>query len=197
MESPTNIACVVLASGFGRRFGSNKLIHEFSQGKTLLSKSLEPLLNVFRSVHVVVQPEASRRISRIHHRLVAVPNLNAEQGMSQAIVAGVSACSSADGWLIALGDMPLVKESSINAVLAQHQSGTIVQPVHAGTPGNPVLFGSTFRSDLLSLKGDLGGKPILQANRESIVRVEVEDKGILYDVDRRQDIEDLRSQSFS
>jgi len=191
MESPTNIACVVLASGFGRRFGSNKLMHEFSQGKTLLSNSLEPLLNVFKSVYVVVQPEASRRISRIHHRLVTVPNLNAEQGMSQAIVAGVSASASADGWLIALGDMPLIKERSINAVLAQYQSEKIVQPVHAGTPGNPVLFGSTFRGDLLSLQGDQGGKPILQANQKSLVRVEVEDRGILYDVDRREDIENL------
>ena len=49
---------------------------------------------------------------------------------------------------------------------------------------NPVIFDlAKYREELLSLEGDRGAKSILKAHSEDILEVEVDDQGVVVDID--------------
>ncbi|RDS87290.1 NTP transferase domain-containing protein [Pseudomonas fluorescens] len=102
-------------------------------------------------------------------------------GMGESIAAAVAASASADGWLVVLGDMPFIQSSSIERVIDVLEEDGISVPVQAGEYGHPVAFGSAFGPDLMALTGDRGGKPLFA--RARVREVQVEDGGVLWDVD--------------
>ena len=117
-----------------------------------------------------------------------IDNPAAEEGMSQSIVQGVSQTSNSAGWLIALGDMPWVAESTVRQLLAEAQPELIVVPSYQQRDGNPVLFGAQYASQLVALSGDRGAKSILQAADSRVIRIATEDQGVLHDVDTPADL---------
>ncbi len=84
-----------------------------------------------------------------------------------------------------LGDQPLVRSDTLDALAAEYRrSGArIVQPTHRGQPGNPVLFDGSLFPALRSLTGDAGARGLLRELRREILHLEVDDPGVLVDVD--------------
>ena len=75
----------------------------------------------------------------------------AYRGMGHSLAAGVAAELDADGWVIALGDMPHIRPDTIRAVAQALERGAeLVVPVFAGQRGHPVGFGAGSATDLLS-----------------------------------------------
>jgi molybdenum cofactor cytidylyltransferase len=64
--------------------------------------------------------------------------------------------------------------------------------MHRGRRGHPVGFAASCRDELLGLTGDAGARGVLQRHAAEVVAVEVDDPGILQDVDTAQDLEALR-----
>jgi molybdenum cofactor cytidylyltransferase len=62
-----------------------------------------------------------------------------------------------------------------------------VQPSYQGKRGHPVLFGRDFWPQLAALSGDAGARTVLQLNAEAVQIVELDDPGVLQDVDTQQD----------
>ena len=54
--------------------------------------------------------------------------------------------------------------------------------------GDPVGFGAAFYQALAALTGDEGAKTIIAAHRDRMIRIDVEDPGILRDIDKREDL---------
>lgn len=117
-----------------------------------------------------------------------IDNPTAEQGMSQSIVHGVSQTPNSSGWLIALGDMPWVAESTVQQLLGEARADLIVVPRYQQRDGNPVLFGAQYFARLIALTGDRGGKAILQASDAQVLRIRTDDPAILRDVDMPADL---------
>ncbi len=119
-----------------------------------------------------------------------VLNGEAEQGMGTSLACGVSATAYADGWVIALADMPLIQPSTILALVELLKNGTVLAaPEYAGRRGHPVAFGRVFREPLQRLKGDIGARYLLERSGHELKRLVVDDPGILIDFDVRTDIE--------
>ena len=71
------------------------------------------------------------------------------------------AAPDADGWLIALADMPFVRPETIRAVLAALAKGAaIAAPSYRGERGHPVGFARAFYEELSTLKGDAGAREL-------------------------------------
>ena len=64
-------------------------------------------------------------------------------------------------------------------------------PIHHGERGHPVGFAASLREDLLALRGDAGARGVLQRYAAEVVTVEVDDPGILQDVDTHDDLKNL------
>jgi molybdenum cofactor cytidylyltransferase len=110
--------------------------------------------------------------------------------MSRSFVCGIGASRDADGWTIALGDMPFVQPSTICAVAEQlARSGRVVIPAYREERGHPVGFGRRYLDELLKLQGDEGARSVVVRHPADIDVVGVGDRGILRDIDTAADLE--------
>ena len=120
---------------------------------------------------------------------------DAGKGMGHSLSCGIAASIEADGWLVALADMPYIEPASYHAVLAALQKGArLARPIYKGKTGHPVGFSTDYLPDLLALTGDQGGKTILDAHRDDLRCCPVEDPGILRDID--QALQVIASESY-
>ncbi|TFY84561.1 nucleotidyltransferase family protein [Pseudomonas kairouanensis] len=102
-------------------------------------------------------------------------------GMGDSLAAAVAASGPAEGWLVVLGDMPFIRSSSIERVIAGLEKGGISVPVQEGQYGHPVAFGQAFGAGLMALTGDRGARPLFA--RVVVREVVVDDPGVLWDID--------------
>jgi molybdenum cofactor cytidylyltransferase len=113
----------------------------------------------------------------------------ANLGMATSLVSGVSACLEADGWLIALADMPWIKPATILLVAEPLRKGTMLAaPFYQGQRGHPVGFSQLLGSELLTLNGDSGAQAIIKAHLLQLQKIDCDDPGILLDIDRPEDL---------
>lgn len=191
------IAGILLAAGRGRRYGGDKLMAQLAPagaaanpGAEVGAEACRRLRSVLPRVIAVVRPGAvqlAASLQRAGAEVIACDS--ADLGMGRSLAFGVAAASAADGWVVALADMPWVTPDTIRAVVAAINAGApIAAPFHDGRRGHPVGFARTFLPQLLDLSGDEGARRIVEAFGDDVVRIDVDDRGILRDVDEREDL---------
>lgn len=184
------VSAILLAAGAGSRFGGRKLLQPLADGTPLGVAALRNLRQAIDRVVVVVRDgdEELATCFAMENATVVTCKL-AVDGMGHSLAAGVQAESGADGWVVALGDMPRVNADTIRAVAKKLLTGAgIVVPTYRGERGHPVAFGSRFREELLSLSGDTGARALLKLHADQVARLDVDDPGVLQDVDTRNDL---------
>jgi molybdenum cofactor cytidylyltransferase len=114
----------------------------------------------------------------------------ANRGMGASLAAGIEASDDAEGWIVALADMPRIATPTIEAVARALDGGaSIVAPFYQGQRGHPVGFGIEHRDALMALDGDTGARALLTSQR--VMRLDVDDPGILRDVDTPEDLRNV------
>jgi molybdenum cofactor cytidylyltransferase len=204
-------ALVVLAAGSGLRFiaesdgRAGAPVHKLAQpfglstvlGTTLANAVrsqlplivvttdalLEQVTSVVAARDVVVLPDAAANGQGDSARLPL--------GMGFSISVGVSARADARGWLVLPGDMPMVQPATLRSVALALRQYPVVYAQHHGRRGHPVGFSSELYSELVQLSGDEGARRLVA--RYPAFGVEVEDSGVLADVDTPQDLDRLRA----
>ena len=183
------IAAIVLAAGFARRMGRQKLLLDW-RGKPVVRWSVEAILPHVADVLVVTgQDDQGVRtaLEGLSVRFAVNPRPQAGQGSSIATGAAALKPWTAAA-LVALGDQPRLPDGLIARLLAERErSGkAIVAPVYRGTQGTPVLFSAEVFGELRALDGDAGARAVVQARPERVARVEV-DAPMPPDVDTPED----------
>jgi molybdenum cofactor cytidylyltransferase len=186
-----------LAAGTGSRFGAAG--HKLTQrlGTTsVLASTLRHAIASHLPV-IVVTTEALADTARHHvasRDVVVVPAVGTPNpqplGMGYSIAAGVAARPDASGWLVLPGDMPMVRSATLMAVAAALEHHPVAYAQHRGRRGHPVGFAAELYSELVTLSGDEGAKRLVA--RYPAHGVEVDDEGVLIDVDTEADLEKLR-----
>jgi molybdenum cofactor cytidylyltransferase len=185
------IVGILLAAGASSRFGSKKILHLVDQGVPMGVLSAHNLASAVDRVLVVVQPEDESYTRLVQQAgWLAVPCLQWREGMGASLACGVRASSDADGWLVALADMPFILPETIGAVAQALRGGApLAAPVSDGRRGHPVGFACEYRSELCTLSGDIGARDILARDHSRIELLAVEDAGIHRDIDSRADLD--------
>ncbi len=111
-------------------------------------------------------------------------------GMGDSIAAGVAATPDAAGWLVLPADMPFVRPDSIHRVAAALAGHAVAYARHAGRRGHPVAFRASLKDELLALRGDTGARAVVA--RSDSVAVDVDDPGVVVDIDTLDDLESAR-----
>ncbi|WP_280155172.1 nucleotidyltransferase family protein [Piscinibacter sp. XHJ-5] len=190
-------AVIVLAAGTGSRFGASG--HKLTQrlgASSVLGSTLRHAIASHLPV-IVVTTEALADAARHHvasRDVVVVPEVGTpgphSLGMGYSIAAGVSARPQASGWLVLPGDMPMIQPATLLAVAAALEHHPVTYAQHRGRRGHPVGFAAELYSELVTLSGDEGAKRLVA--RYPAHGVDVDDAGVLLDVDTEADLEKLR-----
>jgi molybdenum cofactor cytidylyltransferase len=188
------IVGVLLAAGSATRFGGDKLLAELSAGRSVVETACANLRPAVDRLIVIIRPDTSVLAARLAAMGVEVcVCTDARHGMGASLAYGVAQVPEADGWLIGLGDMPLVPSSDAILIAAALRAGAaIAVPVVLGQRGHPVGFARRFFAELTVLTGDLGARAILARYPKDIVEVPVNDARTWRDVDTGTDLEVVR-----
>jgi len=187
---------ILLAAGYSKRFGSNKLLQalpagEPGAGTPIGLAAAKHLLEALPESIAVVRPRAQRlgKILRDAGCNTVVCK-NANEGMGTSLAAGVRAAPEADGWVVALADMPFIRTETVRTVArAISEGAAIAAPVYRGERGHPVGFARRFLNELSSLHGDDGARQFIKQHPEWVKLFEVDDPGAVRDIDKPSDLE--------
>lgn len=185
------IVGILLAAGQSTRFGSHKLLHLLPDGRPMAVAALRNLAQGVDEVIAVVRPNDTELIALLSREGAhVIPCPNADQGMGASLACGVSTTPQAEGWLIALADMPFVPGDVVRALTAQLKAGAaIVAPAYQGQRGHPVGFSCDFFPALSALTEDQGARRILEQNAKQLSLIPVSTPSILRDIDTFDDLD--------
>lgn len=190
------IVGVLLAAGAGVRFGGGKLLAPLLEGTPVGVLSARTLRDAVDRTLAVVRPGEAELTRLLEAEGIEVrPFPGAAEGMGSSLAFGVAAAPEADGWLVALADMPFVRPATAAAVAGLLRCGAFVAaPARAGRRGHPVGFARGLLSELTSLRGDRGAREILARHADRITLLDVDDDGILLDIDDFSDLSSRRKE---
>ena len=187
---------IMLAAGFGARFGGGKLSAPWRGGR-LIDGALRTALS-FPVRDVVVVTGADAAVSDAARtlgaaRLRVVHAADHALGMSASLRAGVaSRAPDCDGVFVFLGDMPLVPASLLPLLAEALATGALAAaPFFEGRRGHPVLFGRALFPALVAVTGDEGARAVLRDIGGRLARIATTDRGVLLDVDAPGDLDAL------
>jgi molybdenum cofactor cytidylyltransferase len=158
--------------------------------ESALASDLHEIVCVVRGLETV-----RRKIPLADERLYWLVNYAADRGQSTSIIAGLwSVDPRSEGALFIVGDQPMIRRELINALIERFEKSPawIVAPSFQGHPRNPVLFRRNLFPDLLRLKGDRGGRGLIETYRDKTDLLEWSDETPFMDLDVREDYEKLK-----
>jgi molybdenum cofactor cytidylyltransferase len=183
-------AGILLAAGSGSRFGGEKLLHPLDDGVAIAAHAARNLLAVLPDVVAVVRWGDFPLYDMLEEEGCQVTMFQgAARGMGASLAHGIGQARGADGWVVALADMPRIAPPTVQAVVAGLRDGAMIAaPVHGGERGHPVGFSAGLRDELLALDGDQGARAVLERHHAALRLIECGDPNVLYDVDRKSDL---------
>lgn len=188
------IGCVILASGESVRFGSNKLLADFS-GKPLLMHLLDALPGGLTSV-VVTRSEAVRDLA-LERGFACIMHRQPE--VRDTIRLGLEALRDTDGCLFCVGDQPLLTRKTIEKVLSDYYAHpeSIVRAAFAGREGNPAIFPPVLYSELMALDEGEAGVTVIRRHQNLVRTVEAAFAEELTDADTPDTLQMLEALKLS
>ena len=174
------LSMIYMASGFGRRFGSNKLLASLG-GRPLYMYGLTALAEAA----VLLQAEGTEC------QLITVSQYAEILEAARLLPLGTAAAwEDASAFLYFVADQPYT-EAAVIAVFASSflKSGkTIGCTASNGRRGSPTAFSACYRQNLMGLKGDKGGRQIMESRPDEIWIMETK-ADQLWDIDRAEDLD--------
>ena len=184
---------VVTAAGSAERFGGRKLLTPID-GEPLLDHTIRALLEGgVAEVIVVVGRDARTEIERdvnsmLDPRVRPVENPDPSRGMFSSIQEGV-AQAQGDTILVMPGDMPFVSAETVRAVIATYErKPAIVSPRYRGKRGHPVALPLSLRDEIRAADHRATLHDVIHAHTDIRTDIDVDDPGVIRDVDRPEDL---------
>lgn len=182
------IAALILAAGESSRMGADKASLDY-KGSAFLARILQTLREAgVERVAVVLGHHADeiRRAVDLDAAEVVI-NPDYQRGQTSSLQVGLKALETQElqAVVLCLVDHPAVSARTIRQIVAAFSDSRapVVIPTHQGRRGHPVVIGRKLFQELQSLGPETGADTIMRKHREATEFVEVEDRGILLDID--------------
>ena len=194
------ISAIVLAAGKSARMGKvNKMLLPY-KASIVIGTVVAALVNSLVDEIIIVENQDASIAEHLDNnaKVKFVINKDADQGLTSSIQCGVkTASNNSTGYLICLGDMPLITNIDYNLLINKLLSinhKVILMPIHNKKRGNPVLFSASFKEDILLLQDNSGCKPVVTANNDFVTEVPFPNNNCHVDIDTMADYKRMISQ---
>lgn len=183
------IGCVIMASGQGKRFGSNKLLAEF-QGKSLIQRTLDLTDKLFAKRVVVTRCKEVEELCKAQNVPVIFHEL---PDRSDTVRLGVEEMLSMDGCMFCPCDQPVLQRDSLRQMLTEFEQGekSIVRLSYADKVGAPVLFAQHYFEQLRQLPLHNGGSYVMKQYPQEVLLAPAVSEWELFDIDTQEDLQYL------
>lgn len=199
IHTAPRLIAVLLAAGRGARAGGDKLRQE-KDGRALISHALAPVLESGVFIHIAgVCAGAPEVFEGVPNGLDYVLEAPPSGPFSASVAAALRHAEAldADAVALVLADMPMVRADTYRALGAAWTPDAIaVLPVHDGRDGNPLLAGRAAYGLRDHLSSDRGLRPLI-VDHPALVRLPVNDRGVLLDIDTPDDLARWRAGTLS
>ncbi|MCT4688397.1 molybdenum cofactor cytidylyltransferase [Vallitalea sp.] len=182
------VTAIILAAGFSRRFGSEKLLIKLD-GKPIIAHVIETIIkSEFKEIILVYQNEDIKKIAE-NYNVQHVYNESAITGMSSSIKCAIMKASETDAYMFINGDQPFINSHVVEDLITtfNYKKESIIVPRYNGERGNPVIFGSKWKNDFLKITGDIGGRNIINDNKEEVYYLDITENKWGLDIDTKED----------
>lgn len=188
---------IVLAAGESRRMGSPKPLLKMA-GRTFLWHIVQQLqmAGVSEIVVVLGHDAANIKANCGVSNVLFVANKEYRHGQFSSLQTGIRALKKGtEAAVICLVDQPQVQAEWIRELVATYRSGEkpIVIPKHQGKRGHPVIYSSRLFGEIPAMAPTDNAHMLQARHQNEIAEVEIDDQGILLDVDTPQDLGNIRS----
>ncbi|MEG0069613.1 MAG: selenium cofactor biosynthesis protein YqeC [Cetobacterium sp.] len=181
-----NVTPIVLASGFSRRFGANKLDIRLKNSMTLLEQVLFNITKLNFKEKILVGKEHYYLKLANNYSFKYIENEHSHLGQSQSVILGTKS-ANLDGFIFIPGDMPFLSKNSLLTLIWKFQiHNKIIVPFINDQKCAPVLFPKKYSKILLELKGDAGGKEIISKN--IFIKCTFKNSMEFFDIDTKEDL---------
>lgn len=179
-----------MASGLGKRFGSNKLLADF-QGKTLIECVLELTGGELFDKRVVLT--RSKAVWEICQAQGIEVILHEMPDRNDAIGLGIRNMQEMDGCIFCPCDQPLLRRESLQKMIDAFQlrQKGMFRLSYGERQGAPVLFSKEYFSELAELPPKSGGSYLVRKYPEMVEKIEASEEYELMDIDTKEDLEQL------
>jgi molybdenum cofactor cytidylyltransferase len=187
----TSPVVLLLAAGEGSRYGGIKQLADVA-GEPMVRRAARTALHAGVPVMVVVGAHTDAVTSALDGlSLTTVYSEEWQLGMAHSIRRGMQSLEQqfphASGVLLCLADQPLLRHSTLLALLDRHAQAPerVIAAMHEDVPGPPVLFPRDCFHALSLLSGANGARTLLEQEKHRVDYLACDD---LFDVDTRDDL---------
>ncbi len=182
---------IILAAGSSTRMGSQKMLLPFGENTIIETVIDNVIASLVDHVMIVLGPKHEEIMEVIGNRPVQFcHNRDHEKGMLSSIICGIRALpSDALSALIFLGDQPGISPAVTNRIIDSYNEELfgIVIPVYDHRRGHPLLVDMKYRKEVEKLDLEEGLRALRHQFPQDVLEVEVNEPGILLDIDTPED----------
>jgi len=194
------VAGIILAAGRSTRMGKSKALLITPDGRTFVARLAETLCEGGVESPVVVG-RADDDLLRAEVETIGcgvgfVVNADADQGgQLSSLLAGLRETDrpGVRALMVVPVDAPMVTADTVATLIAAFSStgAAIVRARHRGWHGHPVIFSRAMFDELRRADPEAGAKAVVRAHQGGIINVDVDDPGVVGDVDTPEDYRKL------
>lgn len=191
-----DVATVILAAGAGRRLGVvAKALLRRDDGASYLETICATASTAGAGIGVVVVGEPHRAVTETEAARLGWPcvlNPDPDRGMASSVEVGFAELAArfaaARAALLWPVDHPGVRPETVERLLSMAEPGRIVIPAFGGRGGHPSIFGRRLWAELARCSRlEHGARSIVRAENAHVTRIDVDDPGVVDDVDTPAD----------
>jgi CTP:molybdopterin cytidylyltransferase MocA len=195
-----SLAGLILAGGESRRMGSPKALLEFG-GETFLDRLILILGQSCSPVIVVLGHEPHRIKAGLSYADLAsfVTNLDYTRGQLSSLQCGLAAVPApAGGVMFTPVDHPAVRPSTVARIARRFRERSpqefLVVPRFEGRRGHPVCVSRSLIPEFLALPDGAQARDVIHGHLQHTAYLDVDDPGVLKDIDDPESYDRLKSE---
>ncbi|MGI6712079.1 MAG: DVU_1551 family NTP transferase [Bacillota bacterium] len=191
MKKQGRIIAIILAAGYSSRMGGFKPLLQVGK-HTVIEKVVDSFFQAgINDVRIVVGYRANEIIYALSHKKIRfIINSRFSQGMFSSVQTGVDSIEDdVEAFFLLPADHPLITPEVIGKLLEiQLKTGAkIIYPCYKKVRGHPPLISTSLKKSILAWEQTGGLRALLGKKEEEALDVEIEDRGILIDMDTPYD----------
>lgn len=185
------LAAVILSAGESERMGQSKALLKIGERNFVEAISHNLWSAGVREISLILGADAQKiwkELKPLREKILINDQWKNGQ-ISSLQIALRKVWYTMEALMVCLVDTPLVKAETYEKLVWawKMRQGTIVIPQYEGKHGHPVIFDHRFFSELMLAPLDQGAHWVTHRHPESIVNIEVEDEGVVQDIDTMED----------